>query len=185
MAYHTQNHSQIAQDTYFGPLVASESLAAHCYHDSLLQRYTQRDELAQHLGHLVEQRAARSLETQPVTHYFLPLPPKDAFEFQDEMEIYVYFMRYLRLHTNFLAQKRQDIKISCAIEFAADQTGYSPDLVASLLVGMGLKAPRAAFPASFLFYCDDALSGTGAKALSATNHLRKLYRHWVRLGELD
>lgn len=88
----------------------------------------------------------------------LPLPPAlaDLEAGQDtrfEMEIYARFMRHLRNVPN----SRMEIKILSAIQFTADILEIADALVAKTLVDLGLKAPRKAFPVSFLDFCDKAL----------------------------
>lgn len=118
----------------------------------------------------------------------LPLPPAlaDLGAGQDtrfEMEIYARFMRHLREVPN----SRMEIKILSAIQFTADMLETPDALVAKTLVDLGLKAPRKAFPMSFLDFCDKALlrrdwdrhDGKGGPP-SAVLMLKE---HWDGIGE--
>ncbi|MBI2234264.1 MAG: hypothetical protein HYU57_04610 [Micavibrio aeruginosavorus] len=118
----------------------------------------------------------------------LPLPPAlaDLGAGQDtrfEMEIYARFMRHLRDVPN----SRMEIKILSAIQFTADMLETPDALVAKTLVDLGLKAPRKAFPMSFLDFCDKALlrrdwdrhDGKG-RPPSAVLMLKE---HWDGIGE--
>lgn len=79
----------------------------------------------------------------------LPLAPSvDARQLHRhmEMEIYVQFMRHLRLAPH----ADMTVKILCAIQFTADTLNLGDDYVAKVLVDCGLQAPRKAFPHSYL-----------------------------------
>lgn len=83
----------------------------------------------------------------------LPLPPATDRDMRFEMEIYARFMRHLRDVPN----SRVEIKILSAVQFTADMMDLSEALVAKTLVDLGLRAPRKAFPSSFLEFCDKSL----------------------------
>ncbi len=117
---------------------------------------------------------------QTVSHdaVILPLPPQISCA-GDDMEIYGRFMRYLRHVPN----SRMDIKILSAIQFTADMMNYSDAQVAKMLVDMGLRGPRMAFPADFLTYADAALMRSGWEVGGPTAGLMDLKSHWDRTGE--
>ena len=111
----------------------------------------------------------------------LPLPPSLGDEARFEMEIYARFMRHLRHVPN----NRMDIKILSSIQFTADMLDTSDALVAKTLVDLGLRAPRAAFPVSFLDYTDNCFRRAvwdSAMDLPQAS-LVSLKRHWDRIGE--
>jgi hypothetical protein len=109
----------------------------------------------------------------------LPLPPTQADETRFEMEVYARFMRHLRL----VPGTRMDIKILSAIQFTADMMDHGDALVARILVDLGLRAPRRAFPVSFIDFVDKGAqrfaTGMGAPAPGAM----ALKQHWDRIGE--
>lgn len=113
----------------------------------------------------------------------LPLPPSNGEEARFEMEVYVRFMRHLRQVPN----SRMDIKILSAIQFTADTMDIGDALAARTLVDLGLRAPRAAFPMTFLDFVDNSFrraaweTGLGLPPASAM----KLKDHWDRIGEGD
>lgn len=111
----------------------------------------------------------------------LPLPPALGEERRFEMDVYVRFMRHLRQVPN----SRMDVKILSSIQFTADMLDTSDALIARMLVDMGLRAPRAALPVSFLDFVDNifrrAVWDSGVNAPQAT--LVALKRHWDRIGE--
>ena len=109
----------------------------------------------------------------------LPLPPTQADETRFEMEVYARFMRHLRL----VPGTRMDIKILSAIQFTADMMDHGDALVARILVDLGLRAPRRAFPVAFTDFIDKGAqrfaAGNGTPAPCAM----ALKQHWDRLGE--
>jgi hypothetical protein len=115
-----------------------------------------------------------------VERVVLPLPPLGGDETKFEMEIYVRFMRHLRQVPN----SRLEIKILSAIQFIADLLDHGDALVAKTLVDMGLRAPRRAFPVSFLDFVDRSM------ARQSWDHgnfpppsVATLHHHWSRIGE--
>lgn len=111
----------------------------------------------------------------------LPLPPSPGKEARFEMEVYARFMRHLRQVPN----NRMDIKILSSIQFTADVMDTSDALVARTLVDMGLLAPRAALPVSFLDFVDNCFRRAvwdGRMELPQAA-LVELKRHWDRIGE--
>ncbi|MCC6598482.1 MAG: hypothetical protein IT559_06810 [Alphaproteobacteria bacterium] len=107
----------------------------------------------------------------------LPLAP-DA-EQDQEMEIYARFMRHLRLVPN----SRMEIKALSAMQFTADLLNCSDAHVARVLVDLGLRAPRMAFPAEFLSYADGALMRSGWEVGGPSISLLALKNFWDENGE--
>lgn len=108
----------------------------------------------------------------------LPLPPGDP-KARAEMEIYARFMRHLRS----VPRSTSDIKVLSAIQFTADMLDYGDALVAKILVDLGLRAPRRAFPASFLDYVDRSGLRSGAEYGGPAPSTLGLRQHWARIGE--
>ena len=119
--------------------------------------------------------------TQPETirteNISLPLPPEK--EASSEIDIYARFMRHLRHVPN----SRPEIKVLSAIQFTADMSDYSDAHVSKMLVEMGLKAPRMAYPAEFLTYADQALMRSGWDVGGPSPALLELQAFWNRIGE--
>lgn len=109
----------------------------------------------------------------------LPLPPQAGNDTRFEMEVYARFMRHLRAVPN----SRMEIKIFSAIQFTADLMDVSDALVAKTLVDCGLKAPRKAFPVSFLDFVDKSMMRTSWDAGSPPVSVMKLRDFWDRIGE--
>lgn len=126
----------------------------------------------------------------------LPLPPilSDLAAGQDtrfEMEVYARFMRHLRNVPN----SRMEIKILSSIQFTADMLDVGDELVAKTLVDLGLRAPRKAFPGSFLEFCDkcmlrrsleqaEASKGPiGSDMKNTPRTVLLLKDHWDNIGE--
>lgn len=107
--------------------------------------------------------------------FILPLPPEGTME----MDIYVRFMRHLRHVPN----SRMDIKILSAIQFTADMTDVGDALVAKILVETGLRAPRSAFPASYLEHADRSLMRSGWDVGGPCAATIDLKSHWDDIGE--
>ncbi len=107
----------------------------------------------------------------------LPLPPQMSAE--DDMALYARFMRHLRNVPN----SRMEIKVLSAIQFTADIQDHSDAHVAKLLVDLGLRAPRMAFPADFLRFCDAALLRSGWEVGGPTQGMHELKAYWDRTGE--
>ncbi len=107
----------------------------------------------------------------------LPLPPHVTEG--DDMALYARFMRHLRNVPN----NRMEIKVLSAIQFTADITGHSDAHVAKLLVDLGLRAQRMAFPADFLRYADRALMRSGWEVGAPTHGMIALKNFWNRTSE--
>jgi hypothetical protein len=80
--------------------------------------------------------------------YTMPVPPQASHPDHDYYQAFVHVMNRLP-HTMAIG-----IKLRTAIENTAEFMRTSPAHVARLLVDYGLRAPRQAFPASFLDYVD-------------------------------
>lgn len=107
----------------------------------------------------------------------LPLPPQK--EQEAELEIYARFMRHLRHVPN----SRMEIKVLSAIQFIADMLDYSDAHISKLLVEMGLRAPRMAFPAEYLRFADRALMRNEWAIGGPTPALLELKSYWDGIGE--
>lgn len=106
-------------------------------------------------------------------HIEYPLPPEQSQKM--EMEIYARFMRHLRTVPN----SRKEIKILSAIQFTADMTDNSDAHVAKILVELGLKAPRLAFPAEFLSHTDQMAAREETSYLNNQKTYADLHQYWM------
>jgi glycine cleavage system protein P-like pyridoxal-binding family len=111
-------------------------------------------------------------------HIALPFPPTDIHA-DYEMEIYARFMRHLRT----VPTSRPDIRILAATQFVADMMHVQDAEVSSVLVDLGLRAPRMAFPEAYLESVDNALMRESHEIGSACSALRELQQHWHSIGE--
>ncbi len=109
----------------------------------------------------------------------LPLPPPREGEAFFEMDVYARFMRHLR----HVPSSRMEIKILSSIQFTADMMDCGDALIAKTLVDLGLKAPRRAFPVSFLDFVDRSLMRTSWENGGPQASVLKLRDHWHRIGE--
>jgi hypothetical protein len=109
----------------------------------------------------------------------LPLPPPSTDERKDEMAVYARFMRHLRHVPN----SRMEIKILSAIQFTADRMDLRDAHVAKILVDLGLRAPRVAFPADFLSFADQALMRSPLDIGGPNAQLVELREFWTGIGE--
>ena len=114
-------------------------------------------------------------------HITLPLPPEMNDESRFEMEVYARFMRHLRHVPN----SRMEIKILSAIQFTADIMDHGDALVAKTLVDLGLRAPRKAFPVTFLDFADKCVQRRdwSAGGVVPPAHVLSLKVHWDDIGE--
>lgn len=94
-----------------------------------------------------------------------------------EYEVYRKFMRHLR----HVPVSRMEIKILSAIQFTADMMDLSDAHVAKMLVEMGLRAPRLAFPMEFLDYADAALMRSGWRVGAPSQDLIALQSLWFSM----
>ena len=109
----------------------------------------------------------------------LPLPPTASAQERSDMDLYARFMRHLRNVPN----SRMEIKILSAIQFTADMLDHSDAHVSKVLVDLGLRAPRMAFPADFLKFVDFSLMRTGWDVGGPTPAMVELKDHWRKIGE--
>ncbi len=107
----------------------------------------------------------------------LPLAP--ALGDAQDMAIYARFMRHVRCVPN----SRMEIKVLAALQFTADMQNCSDAHVSKLLVELGLRASRAAFPADFLRYADQALLRSGWDVGGPSTALWALKAFWDDVGE--
>jgi len=107
----------------------------------------------------------------------LPLPP--AAEQRSEMAVYARFMRHLRN----VPSSRMEIKVLSAIQFTADMLDHSDAHIAKLLVELGLRAPRMAFPADFLDFVDRAQMREDWEIGSPSAAMKELKAHWDVTGD--
>ena len=108
-----------------------------------------------------------------------PVISADVMHDGIETEIYARFMRHLRNVPN----SRTEIKVLSSIQFTADMMDISDALVAKILVDMGLRAPRRAFPGSYLDHADSALMRSGWEIGHPGESLLALKKHWDGIGE--
>jgi len=120
----------------------------------------------------------KSNDNRQDARFIYPLPPEEK-EATREMEIYARFMRHMRCVPN----SRREIKILSSIQFTADLLNESDAFVAKLLVGMGLRAPRNAFPDAYLEHIDKSLMRSGMEVGSPTKATQDLRTHWNYIGE--
>jgi hypothetical protein len=113
-----------------------------------------------------------------MTNIIYPIPPKEEGKTL-EMDIYVRFMRHLRL----IPHNRDEIKILSSIQFVSDMTGSSEAHVSKVLADLGLKASRLAFPAEFLDYADASMMRQGYEYGAPSQSTKDLVDHWVTIGE--
>lgn len=109
----------------------------------------------------------------------LPLPMGTRMEEAGDMAVYARFMRHLRN----VPCSRMEIKILSSIQFTADILGYSDAHVAKVLVDLGLRAKRIAFPADFLRFADESLMRRGWEFGGPSPGLLELKEFWDRKGE--
>jgi hypothetical protein len=79
--------------------------------------------------------------------YTMPVPPSEG------SVDFTYYQAFVH-EMNRLTVPAIGEKLCIAIECTADKTGTSPAHVARLLVEYGLRAPRHAFPHSFVDFVD-------------------------------
>lgn len=109
----------------------------------------------------------------------LPFPPEDDVASSDKMDIYARFMRHLRC----VANSREDIRVLSAIQFVADMMDRDDAEIASVLVELGLRAPRMAFPERYLDFIDRCYLRATYRAMDATGAVDHLRFFWSEIGE--
>lgn len=108
----------------------------------------------------------------------LPVPPAETRDAM-ELEIYARFMRHVRLVPN----SRMEIKILSAIQFTSDMMDLNDAIVAKTLADMGLRAPRRAFPESYLEHVDRSLMRSGWDIGGPCASSIEIKQHWDKIGE--
>ena len=106
-----------------------------------------------------------------------PLPPEA--EQKGPMSIYAKFMQHLR----HVPHNREEIKILSAIQFTADMLDYNDALVSKILVDLGLRAPRMAFPAEYLDHADMTLMRNPWDVGGPNETLQALRDFWYACGD--
>lgn len=109
----------------------------------------------------------------------LPLPPTAEEKDKFEMEVYARFMRHLRCVPN----SRMEIKTLSSIQFTADLMDCNDALIAKTLVDLGLRAPRHAFPASFLDFVDGSIMRSHWSDGHVAGSTGELRDYWDSIGE--
>lgn len=115
------------------------------------------------------------IDKQSITE--LPLPPGPAKP--AEMEIYARFMRHLR----HVPSEQMDIKVLSAIQFTADLLDLKDDLVSKVLVDLGLRIKRSAFPKAYLDFADQSLMRKGWELGGPVASTIQINRFWEAIGE--
>ncbi len=116
--------------------------------------------------------------TTPLRPNAIMLPNAPFATHGDEFVIHAAFMRALRA-----APGRLEIKILNAIQSCADATDNSDAYVSKILVDMGLRAPRLAFPSDFLDHIDAAVSRSRLHANPLNVPYVELIQHWQMTGD--
>lgn len=117
-----------------------------------------------------ELRTMFNIETDKIT-----LPQPDRVKVSPEKwNIYTRFMGHMR----HVPVSRMEIKILSAIQFTSDIMDISDAHTAKDLVGMGLRAPRMAFPIEFLDYTDNAMMRRGWGIGAPSKEMIELYDEW-------
>lgn len=109
----------------------------------------------------------------------LPLPPSASEDDKFEMDVYARFMRHLRMVPN----SNLDMKVLSAIQFTADAMDCSEAMIAKVLVDLGLRAPRRAFPMAFLEFADRSQRRASWDQGAAPEAVMILDHHWTQIGE--
>lgn len=117
-------------------------------------------------------------EPDAFDNVFLPLPPLDDADHL-ELEVYARFMRHFRL----IPSASLNIKILSAIQFTADMIDITDALVSKMLADMGLRAPRQAFPESYLEHVDRTVAVPGWESGGPTASSVDMKRFWDDIGE--
>ncbi len=113
-----------------------------------------------------------------MSNIIYPIPSTDSDK-SIEMDVYTRFMRHLRL----ISYNRDEIKILMSIQFVADMTASSEAHVSKVLVDLGLRAPRLAFPAEYLDYVDAAMVRADSEFGAPSEAMKDLVSYWGSIGE--
>lgn len=108
----------------------------------------------------------------------LPFVPETIADETDAVAL-----RRFMQHLQHVPNNRVEIRILSSIQFTADMLDYSDAHIARILVDMGLRAPRMAFPATFLDFADNALMRSGWDVGGPSPALLDLKLYWDRIGE--
>lgn len=117
-------------------------------------------------------------KSEAFDNIFLPLPPLDGAP-KELMEVYARFMRHVRLAPN----SNIYIKILSGIQFTADMMDMPDAMISKMLADMGLRAPRKAFPESYLDHVDRTLMRSGWNFLAPCESSIDMKRFWDDIGE--
>jgi len=114
---------------------------------------------------------------ESLSEFMLPLSPicRDTLE----ARICQKFVKHLR----HVPSSRMAVKVLSSLQYTADMLGCSDAHVAKVLVDYGLRAPRAAFPETFLQHIDVSLQKEPYEMGAASYTYKELYAHWMRIGE--
>ena len=115
---------------------------------------------------------------------YLPLPPCVESNLENrkfEMAVYARFMRHLR----YSDRKSETVKVLEAIRFVADLMDHSDAHIAKVLSDLGLRAPRAAYPHTFLDFADNALACSAWELGAADTGLKALDAYWQGNGGMQ
>ncbi len=113
----------------------------------------------------------------------LPLESETVSQGADKEKIEgIVHSRFMK-HLRHVPNSRMEIKILSSIQFTADMLDHSDAHVAKVLVDMGLRAPRMAFPVEFLDFADSCLMRSGWEVGGPSQALIELNEHWGRIGE--
>lgn len=115
------------------------------------------------------------------THILLPLPPLEPTDenAKFEMDIYVRFMRCLRNVSNL----RRETAILTSLQFVSDMVEMPIKEVVGILVDLGLRAPRTAFPESYVKLIDQSTMQDIYDVRRSQFPLKDLRHHWQAIGE--
>ena len=118
--------------------------------------------------------ASRSVPAYTFIHdVILPIPPLDV-QSGFEMDVYVRFMRHLRE----VPTTRVEIKILQAIQFTATMMRENEAFIAKLLVDMGLRAPKRAFPQGFIYFVVVQAAASTAFDYDTLSPALAMQQHW-------
>lgn len=109
----------------------------------------------------------------------MPAPPLSALQNDPFcLDLYNHFTGHIRNASPHMVE----LQIFEAIQSTAVHMNISNAFAAATLVDMGLRAPRKAFPASFLDYVDKIRTNTELRQ-NARPSLMALNEHWHDLRE--
>lgn len=89
------------------------------------------------------------------------------------------FKRFIS-HLSHVPISRAEIKVLSSIQFTADMLDLSDAHVSKILVELGLRAPRIAFPMEFLEYSDAAVMRQGWNVGAPSKAMMELRQYWLR-----